>query len=157
MKKFEIIVSDEKFFISGSSEYIFTLIYIECDGICFPDNKWTDFTFDVLSMWEYQLLDAKKNKSFILYFMDGPFRMDVFMDNNMQLTINCVNERGPEDTVIMTMQCSYFEFLEVYVDAINKFKEVLYLHKQHITSYSNCIKYLSGVQAKMRNILKNQI
>lgn len=122
------IVIDYDIFVSDTSSNIVTTFFVDYQGKCFPDNQWTDFSEPVLSMWANVLLKSRysDNIKLSLYFMDGPFRMDVFKDRNMQLTIDCINARGTKEISECTITCDYYEFIEILHDAIKSFNYMLY-------------------------------
>ena len=115
-------------FASPSDLFIDTKFYIDYQGKSFPSNQWTDFTNPILNMWKYNLLEARysNNVKFSLYFMDGPYRLDVFKDDKMQLTIEAVNSRGSNEVSEFKVQCSYYDFLKSFYEAIKKFNYMLY-------------------------------
>lgn len=54
-------------------------IFFHHDGICFPEEKWSDFPEIILNWWADEilaLLDERSDKA-ILRFMDGPYYMKI--------------------------------------------------------------------------------
>jgi hypothetical protein len=53
-------------------------IYTSIDDFAFPDSTWFDLPISVLIMWGANVIEnyAKKNKTFVLYFMDGPYYIE---------------------------------------------------------------------------------
>ena len=127
-----IVVENDIFVSELSDDLVNTIFYIDYNGKYFPSNQWTDFANRVLGMWAYTLLECKDSADikFVLYFMDGPFRMDVVKDNKMQLTIDCINSRKDEFTEF-TFECSFYEFLSAMCDALKEFNLILYNNGMH--------------------------
>lgn len=74
MKNLEIVIEDNVF-VTTNKSIVDTRFYISCNDICFPSNKWTDFTFPILEEWKYNLIKVEKidNVSFTLFFMMSHF------------------------------------------------------------------------------------
>jgi len=125
MNKLQIII-DGEIYTSEQSTNLVTTLYIDYYGICFPDNQWADFS-SVLNMWSCTLLEhsGKSEANFALYFMDGPFRLDVIKDKDMKLTIQCVNCRKDE-VVETTISCDYVDLLSAVYHALQKFAKMLH-------------------------------
>ena len=121
------ITVDNNVFTYDSSEYVFTDIYVSYEGKCFPSNDWNDFTDVLLRTWAHVMLEKryKKNKTFELYFMDGDYRMIVHKDNDLQLTVNCVKDRGEHEKLELSFKCGYFRFLGLLYSATKVFNEIL--------------------------------
>lgn len=68
-------------FISEDSKNIMTEFYIKCNEVSFPYDNWTDFTIPVLNMWFNNLINNSEIQKldFILYFMDGPYKLVNFL------------------------------------------------------------------------------
>lgn len=131
MNELKIVIQDE-IFTSNNTTNIVLPLYLEYDELYFPDKQWTDFA-DILNMWTYKLLmHIREDKSkFILYFMDGPYRLDVTKDKEMKITIRCINFRYKELTE-QTIQCDYVDLLIAVYKAVKKFSKILYDKKMHI-------------------------
>jgi len=126
------IIIENDIFVSNTSEIVNTVFYIDYQGTCFPDNQWTDFADTVLQWWAYALIKNKdlKDVNFDLYFMDGPYRLNVYKGANMDLTISCINSRV-EDISELIIKCSYIEFMLALHDAFKSFSNILYCNKMH--------------------------
>ena len=133
MRNFNIIV-DKKISTSNYSNNIMTECYIEYQEKCFPDKQWTDFTEAVTTSWIILLLKyrCKCNVSFSMYFMDGPFRLDVYKNNKMELTINCINFRGTEEISELSFTCKYIDMISALYDATKSFNFILKSEGLHI-------------------------
>ena len=111
-----------------TSADICTEIYLEHNGVYFPHYKWTDLTDSVIGMWMHHLsvnVDVK-DVNFTMYFMDGSYRLDIFKDNNMHMTVNCVSSNTREENVDLTFQCDYIEFLQALYEANKSLNYLLY-------------------------------
>ena len=137
---FKIIIGDD-FVFSSISGTVVAGIYVETVERSFPDNQWTDFVERVLGTWLYNLVDAKNkaNVDFNLFFMDGPFRLDVHKDNQMNLSVSCINARYDEKAEIVFC-CTYVEFLQELYRAFNQFKTYLYKKKMGDDIYESAYK-----------------
>ena len=131
-KMIRIVVENDIFVSELCDNLVNTVFYIDYNGKYFPNNQWTDFANSVLGMWAHTLLRSKDSADirFKLYFMDGPFRMDVAKNNKMQLTIDCVNSRKTE-VAEFAFECSYYEFLCAMNDALKEFNLILYNNGMH--------------------------
>lgn len=122
--KLQIIVGGQ-IDTSEQSTSLVTTLYIDDGGVCFPDHQWTDFT-DVLHMGSYTLLkhSGKSKANFVLYFMDGPFRLDVKKEKDRKLTIQCVHFRN-EAVVKATISCDYVDLLSAIHRALGNLNRML--------------------------------
>lgn len=90
------IVVDDNVFITSNTNVVNTGFYICLNGKLFPNEKWTDFTFPILEEWKNNLLQcqAQKKVHVKLYFHDGPYRMDVYKNDEMKLEIKCIADNN---------------------------------------------------------------
>jgi len=123
MSDLEIVIGDD----FQVSESIITTFYLDYKGYCFPDNKWIDFTEAILSAWTNTLFKNRNvsDAYFRLNFMDGPFWLDVAKNQNMQLTIDCINDRQNRFSELQFI-ISYQEFLSVLYKAYKSLNRILY-------------------------------
>jgi hypothetical protein len=119
MSNFKIIISNEKFFISNYPFYVDTMFHIEYNGQFFPDKYWTDLTSSVLSMWTFNLVENshKRKAKFELYFMDGPYRLDIIKKQD-SVQMNCVDSHIDDDNIVLTINCSYDILLKEVCNAL---------------------------------------
>jgi len=131
------IIIDDDIATSSITDNISTTFYIDYLGKCFPDNQWSDLTFPVLNMWAVKLMGniSSSNSKFRLYFMDGPFWLDV-TKNGQNLMIECVNGRS-ERLVEYVIECSCFDFLNSLYDATKKLSYILYFNGMHIGAFES--------------------
>ena len=136
----------------GKNKRIFSTVYIDCHGTCFPDNQWTDFTESVLTSWFNSLIKKrkKKNTTFSLYFMDGSFRMDVFKNENMQLSINCINDGVVPELIKSSFTCSYYDFLQILYEAFKRFEQVL---REKSMIFDGQYRYLKTTMNEIEGLL----
>jgi hypothetical protein len=139
MNELKIVIQDE-IFISNITTNLVLPLYLDYDGTYFPNNQWTDFA-DILNMWTYKLLKhiREDESKFILYFMDGPYRLDVTKDKEMKITIQCINFRNKELTE-QTIQCDYVDLLIAVYKAVNQFSKILYDKKMHTGRFEDVYK-----------------
>lgn len=132
MENFRIVVGND-IYTYVNSDSIMTTLYVDNQGECFPDCQWTDLTKAVLGIWLYNLLEIKylSNTKAKLYFMDGPFYMTIFKDEDMQLTIDCINARGRMEVIEFTFNCSYKEMMSSMLNAFKSFNKLLFSNGMH--------------------------
>ena len=131
MKRIKISL-DNEMFSSDNATDIVALLSISYDENYFPNSKWTDFVCSVLGMWAHtlQVNETLSNVNFSLYFMDGPYRLDAFKDENMWLILKCINSRST-DIVEYTFQCEYYEMVEALREAFKKITYILHSRRMH--------------------------
>ena len=137
---FEIVV-DEELYTYSENKHIVALCYLKFMDGYFPNDRWTDLVNSVLGMWTYDLTKHSNcdTKKFILYFMDGPYRLDVAKDENMKATIQCVNYRY-EDVVEMSFVCYFIDLLKAVYEANKKMSKMLFDKKMHKGKYASVYK-----------------
>jgi hypothetical protein len=120
------IIVDGEIYATSKSSNIIAEIYLDYRGNYFPFSQWTDFS-SILNMWSYNMLDhlGKFKSHFILYFMDGPYRMDVAKDKDMKMTVECVNSRD-DDMVVFSFTCNYVDFLSALYQAMKKMSTLMF-------------------------------
>ena len=140
-------------------DFVSTLLYIDYRGIFFPDNQWVDFTNPVLDMWQHNLIAARysENVKFALYFMDGPFRLDVFKDDKMQLTIDAIKFGGKNELMEFTVQCSYCDLLKALYEAIKYFNYMLYSKGIYKGKFESVYQHNINSLDEIRKILNQEI
>lgn len=126
---FKIILSDDWLEISTISIGSFcTAFYVQCEGVCFPDEQWTDFTKTVISTWTEDLIRnrGRKKAKYILDFFDGPFWIDV-TQKGTELFLQGINDRR-EPRVEFSYTCTYEELLRELLEAFHKLEKLIYLN-----------------------------
>ena len=150
-----LVIQDENLFLQDSHDEVFTEFYLSVGDVCFPHIGWTDFTETVLQWWATEIINMRFaiNHSTRLYFMDGPYWLDVFKDDKMELKIGCISFRGKKDVAELTVACSYVEFLQALLKAIEQFMDILH------TSYQEkqAERYFGPHFAKLRNQIRDII
>lgn len=124
----EIIVGAD-ILTSGISSEIVLPIFLVHDGKSFPCEQWTDFA-SILNMWAYDLLKYVKSQSgrFSLYFMDGPYRLDVTKSGD-NVFIQCIDAHN--NTTKMEIRGTYLKLIEAVRDASYKLGKILYAKGMH--------------------------
>ncbi|WP_395546290.1 MULTISPECIES: hypothetical protein [unclassified Lacrimispora] len=84
-------VIQEEIFTSNITTNLVLPLFLDYDVTYFPNKQWTDFA-DILNMWTYTLLKhyGENEAKFILYFMNGPYRLDVNIKLSINLTKYCM-------------------------------------------------------------------
>lgn len=156
MKNFEIIIKDELFL--SDSNIIASIFYIIIEGKSFPIEDWNDYTSINLETWINILINKKNesNTNFKLFFMDGPYRIDIYKNDSMELFIKCVNFRNRE-IVEESGNCNYFDFLNELRKAAQKFIYMLYLNELHNERFKVLYEQLILLTNKIKQILKEDI
>ena len=107
-------------FISEVREHIelggryFGVLYVMFDnGYAFPDYQWTDFTASVLNMWILEISECffKRADKFVLYFLDGPFRIECSRTNK-DLNIAFINARGNTEEIVQECTVDALSFID---------------------------------------------
>lgn len=123
---------ENDFFVSGDDQIVNTTFYLECDGMYFPDNQWTDYVYPVLNIWSEKLLSYRWSKTahFELFFMDGAYKLSVHKYSDEMLVVRCINFRNTPMCELEFM-CTYSEFLNVILNATRTFIDLLREKKLH--------------------------
>lgn len=137
MNSLKIKIGDDIITSHATSNSV-TTFYIVYQGTCFPDDHWTDITDSVLGIWTTHMLRniGDSENKFTLPFMDGPYRLDVVKDRDMQLIINCICFRH-EDCIQYTIHCGYVDFLSALHQAFNDFNYILHKNGMNKGKYEN--------------------
>ena len=127
---FRIILSDDFLELpTNSSDAFCTTFYVQIDDICFPYDQWTDFTKSILSTWTENLIRnhrGYKSRKYSLYFMDGPFRIDV-IQNGEKLLLQGINF-GKQPQLEFKVSCSYEELLQELAKAFQHLEKIVFLN-----------------------------
>ena len=126
MSEIRIILSESDVIIHDeSSPIVDTILYVQVNGYCFPDNLWTDCTYPVLCMWAETLLRNKgrTNTQYDLPFMDGPFRIAV-KQNGQDLFMEGINGRA-DNRAEFTFRCTASELFLELLRAFNKLERMM--------------------------------
>ena len=146
----KIILSDDFLEIPTNAASPFcTVLYVQSDDICFPNDEWTDFTKSVISTWTGNLIrhHGQKSSQYALYFMDGPYRIDV-TQNGEELLLQGVCFRK-EPQVQFACVCAYRELLREILKAFNSLEKMIFqngaftnkdAHRKDIRHYKELIK-----------------
>ena len=130
-------------------------MHIEENGYCFPSDDWTDFVFPVLEWWKNNLISARfaTKYSFRLPFHDGPFWLEVYKGNKMDLKIECISDRTIKKTEL-TVYCRYYEFLQELYNALKTFGKILY--KNNMDKGTFCSVYQQTISSinELKEILR---
>ena len=127
MSEFEIIISDENIVYGESSPYLDTPFSVRIGEIAFPFSDWTDMTYPILCIWAEDLLRLQSglDGKTILFFMDGPFWIEVKKDGD-KLSLLGISNRNSR-TVVCSSQCSMRELMEELLKALNKLYGIVFL------------------------------
>ena len=153
MKKIEIIL-EEDVFTTDYPHIVDTTFYIHAQGKAFPHELWTDFTYPVLDIWANTLLDNKDRGevAYSLFFMDGPYRLDVVKGKDMNLLIQCVSSRKEEKTEL-TIECDYSDFLMIVYQAIRKFGKVMFNNNMHQGKFETVYRQVISNGKKVKAVI----
>ena len=117
----DIVVTDG-FFDHKDGSKLFGTIYMDAGEFSFPAVGWTDFVEDVLSTWAHELLRHERDKQshFTLYFMDGPYELDI-LKNGEAMAMRCVDH----GRVSHQIECGYDDFSGGVGQALRSLNELL--------------------------------
>lgn len=149
------IVIEDDLYVTKNLNVVDTKIHIEEDGNCFPSEEWTDFTFPVLEWWKNNLISARyiNNQSIQLPFHDGPFWLEVFKDENMELKIECINDKSIRKTELV-IYCGYYELLQELYKAFKTFGKILYKNNMHEGDFQSVYRQTMSSINELKEILK---
>jgi len=63
------------------------------------------------------------NVCFNLYFHDGPYWLEVYKNDRMQLKIDCINDRKDRYSQ-MIIYCGYYDFLRCIYNTVKSFIKI---------------------------------
>ena len=128
---FDIILTDHLLEVFSVSSQLCMEFYIVCDGIAFPCKGWTDCALSVISMWIEDVVRHGGNKkdTYILYFMDGPYWLEVQQEGE-ELILRGIEDRK-EKEVQFTVSCTMQELRR-------KLKRTLYKLESIIQTNEGC-------------------
>jgi len=155
----EIVVKyNEKYFLPDRFNKVFTEFYLSFDNTCFPCVGWTDFPCIVLQWWANELIKMRclDNYTAKLYFMDGPFRLELFKDGKMGLEVSGVNSRGKNETKELIMKCSYYDFSQALLYAINDLIYILHFIFPDKQEEKFFLPHFSNLAKQIREILDEE-
>jgi hypothetical protein len=85
---------DRSSFEMNSGGLITGILFVELDGVPFPDDLWSDFVVVVLSWWLEALAPRAGGASpRVCSFMDGPFHFEVQPDAEDTYRVKLVDQR----------------------------------------------------------------
>ena len=118
----DVVVTDE-FFEHKEGSNLFGVVYIDAGEFVFPTTEWSDFVENVLSAWTNELLRHEHDKMshFTLYFMDGPYELDILKDGGGALAVRCVDH----GRVKYETGCGYGDFLDAMGRALKSLNQIL--------------------------------
>lgn len=150
----EIIIEDDVY-VTNNTSVVDTKMYIKENEHYFPSEGWTDFTFPVLEWWKNSLISARytNNHSFQLPFHEGPFWLEVFKGEDMELKIECINNRVITKTEL-TVYCGYYEFLQELYNAFKLFGKILYKNNMHEGEFHSVYQQTMSSINELKEILK---
>lgn len=156
MEDFRIVIEDN-IFVTSYTSTVDTTFFIVYKNKAFPFEQWTDFTFPILEEWKCDMLNYKEssNAKFTLYFHDGPFWLEVFKDDKMELKIDCVNDRYKR-RIEETIYCNYYDFLKIIYKSLKTFIKILYKNGMNVGAFSSVYEQLVLSQKELRAILKEE-
>lgn len=127
MADFEILLSGSDVRAFDTPPYLDTPICVRANGRYFPDGLWTDFSFEVLSMWteEFQRNRWGVRPKYTFQFMEGPFRM-IGQQNGDELHLSGINARWANDIVEFEIRIPVAEFLGELLRAFQKLQRIVY-------------------------------
>ena len=127
MADFAILLSGNGVRAFDTPPFIETPICVRADGRCFPDGQWTDFSFDVLSMWaeEYRRTRWGTSPEYTFRFMDGPFRITA-RQNGDDLRLTGIDARGANEIAAFEIILPVSGFLRELLRAFQKLQRIVY-------------------------------
>ena len=144
MRKVQIVIEDKD--VSVFNNLVDTPLWIKAQDCCFPFKDWNDCAYPVLLMWAENMIRYidRDNGTFDLYFMDGPYALNVARDQD------CLVLRGFHTGTKKEMiccQCSCYDFILELLRAFGVLKSILERlsleqEKQAVTAYIEKLRQL---------------
>ena len=114
-----VTIADE-FFKRSASGTVWGRVYFESDGQFFPDSGWTDMVVPFSSAWLEALtrIASGSTDRETVWFMDGPFRLDLSMTSSGLLEITFVHKEAVKESTKASIE-------ELLQDAISVGKQLV--------------------------------
>jgi len=92
-------------------------LWIEIDGMSFPDEGWFDFVLVILAWWLEALSTLPNEDKVVLSFMDGPYFIRAFVEGQNELSLELLRGRGDgrEES-----QASHTVDMRSFVETVNQ-------------------------------------
>lgn len=105
--------------LSLTSGAISGKLCLDVDGRFFPDESWNDLVLPFATEWLVALREvrAKPNDSHRVYFMDGPFAVDLSSTGSTLVTLELVERRLHEEVVVRSVEADHTLVLRNALDA----------------------------------------
>ena len=145
-----IVRVDSLYLSSGKFPKIHGIIFFQAADFTFPDSLWDDFVVKILGWWiegMQALVPDEKHGEEIFYFMDGPYRVNVLLNNDTTCNLIFIRSYADVDDVIgeVTVSCDALlaHLIEVAQTVVQKAEgekwqtENLVILKRLITSPHN--------------------
>ena len=151
----KIIVNDDDYIIERSGS-VYTTLYVDIDGYFFPHKYWADLTLPVLEYWSWYCMRARyaENHRFKLIFMTGPFWLDVFKDEDDNVTIECKNDRHLTLQTEAVTKMSYKEFVALVYKAYKDLAKIEYKNNMHKGEFAHIYDYTLRTIREMKEFLE---
>ena len=88
--------------------------------------------------------------------MDGPFRLDIYKDKYMQLTIECINARGYKEKSECMISCNYYDFVAVLYKAQKSFNYILYSNGMSNGKYEYVYRQTIDYMKELKQIINTR-
>jgi hypothetical protein len=154
MKEFKICF--DKNTLVQTEHNIWGVLYWQYRGETFPDDNWDDIVSVILGWWTSSLIRLLNKGSVFesLWYMDGPCRIDIRVQNGCDTNLKCYHTalqsspraewNIPLKTVARKLFLASTRFLEGYPSCIKKESEYLSGNIRYIADNCNAIrKYIS--------------
>ncbi len=160
MKKFRIVISDSDVLLSednlhrGQARDMDAVIYLKIgEESYFPCRDWTDFTSSVLFQWIENVLRnrGRNGAGYELWFMDGPYKVNVFQDNG-EMTLTGICFRHGDETLFQ-LTCRYEELLEELLHAVKRLAYILKTNPALDRRYDDVAEAARYYERKLRDAL----
>lgn len=160
MKKLRIVISDSDVLLSDDNLYqgqatdVDAVIYLKIgEDTYFPCKDWTDLSSSVLFQWIENVLRnrGRDGASYELWFMDGPYKVNVFQDNG-ELTLTGICFRHGDET-LFELTCRYEELLEELLHAVKRLEFILKTNPAFDRRYDGIAESTRYYEHKLRDAL----
>ena len=131
-------------------------IYVDINGMTFPDNQWYDLPVSVLDMWCWNLIENSKflTAEFSLCFMDGPYFIKCLKDDSI-VKMQFIDNHTDNEKILMEYIATFNELTNVICESANELISTLANHKVEKSPTLLSLKRKANKVKKLKRRQKN--
>jgi hypothetical protein len=132
-----------------SCKNVTVTFFLDINGNVFPNEQWTDFAIIVLSWWTKEVIEnyQLEHVDFILYFMDGPYRIEC-SKSGTSLQMNFVEDKKAavnKYTAVQSIDSFALELIEVSTILIKSVKKRRFSKINELRNLKKSLKVLMSL------------